>query len=220
MKARYWACLGVKLGPVEADDIKRTLGPAPPSPSSKAGGRRPAWRDGPAAGRARRRARPAGRRRSAVCLAKVHWFRGCKSHPATLAPAGSTRGGSGGDEWSEAPRETAPLGGQRAMRAAARANTEQASKVSDVGADPPAERGRPPSTGKRARHAPADPTGVRVAARMAENRFATREVCPGDHGRQPAGRRRTREGQRRPGQMAEGSVRPRTPGNAGRGKGP
>ena len=67
------------------------------------------------------------------------------------------------------------------MRAAARANTEQASKVSDVGADPPAERGRPPSTGKRARHAPADPTGVRVAARMAENRCATREVCPGEY---------------------------------------
>ena len=170
--------------------------------------------------RARRSATPGARPRSAVCLAKVHWFRGCKSHPATLAPAGSTRGGSGGDEWSEAPRETAPLGGQWAMRAAARANTEQASKVSDVGADPPAERGRPPSTGKRARYAPADPTGVRVAARMAENRCATREVCPGDHGRQPAGRRRTREGQRRPGQMAEGSVRPRTPGNAGRGKGP
>jgi len=26
----------------------------------------------------------------------------------TLAPAGSTRGGSGGDEWPEAPREKAP----------------------------------------------------------------------------------------------------------------
>src|SRR3954464_3009018 len=26
----------------------------------------------------------------------------------TLAPAGSTRGGSGGDEWFEAPREKAP----------------------------------------------------------------------------------------------------------------
>ena len=55
---------------------------------------------------------------------------------------------------------------------------------------------------------------------MAENRCATREVCSGDHGWPPAGQRRTREGQRRPGQMAEGSVRPRTPGNAGRGKGP
>src|SRR3954453_11458129 len=111
MKARYWPCLGVKLGPAGAGDIKRPFGPAPPPPNSKAGGRRSAWRDGRAAGRGRRRARPAGGRRSAVCLAKVHWFRGCKSHPATLAPAGSTRGGSGGDEWSEAPREKAPLGG-------------------------------------------------------------------------------------------------------------
>ena len=36
----------------------------------------------------------------------------------TLAPAGSTRGGSGGDEWSEALRETVPLGDQRTVRAA------------------------------------------------------------------------------------------------------
>ena len=36
----------------------------------------------------------------------------------TLAPAGSTRGGSGGDEWSEALREKTPLGGQRTVRAA------------------------------------------------------------------------------------------------------
>ena len=46
----------------------------------------------------------------------------------TLAPAGSTRGGSGGDEWSEALREKAPSGGQRTVRAATRVNTEQASK--------------------------------------------------------------------------------------------
>jgi hypothetical protein len=54
-----------------------------------------------------------------------------------------------------------------------------------------------------------------VAARMAEHRCATREVCPGDHGRQPAGQRRTREGQRWSEQMADGSVLPGTPGNAG-----
>ncbi len=36
----------------------------------------------------------------------------------TLAPAGSTRGGSGGDEWSEALREKGPVGGQRTVRAA------------------------------------------------------------------------------------------------------
>jgi len=46
----------------------------------------------------------------------------------TLAPAGSTRGGSGGDEWSEALREKVPSGDQRAIRAAAQANTDEASK--------------------------------------------------------------------------------------------
>jgi hypothetical protein len=37
-------------------------------------------------------------------------FRGCKPDPATLAPAGSARSGSGGDEWSEALREKVPFG--------------------------------------------------------------------------------------------------------------
>ena len=37
----------------------------------------------------------------ARCIGSV----GTKTHPATLAPAGSTRGGSGGDKWSEALRE-------------------------------------------------------------------------------------------------------------------
>ena len=36
----------------------------------------------------------------------------------TLAPAGSTRSGSGGDEWPEALREKTPLGGQRTVQAA------------------------------------------------------------------------------------------------------
>src|SRR5271167_3844866 len=35
----------------------------------------------------------------------------------TLAPAGNTRGGSGGDEWPEALREKTPIGGQRTVRA-------------------------------------------------------------------------------------------------------
>jgi hypothetical protein len=43
----------------------------------------------------------------------------------TLAPAGSTRGGSGGDEWSEALRETTSSGGQRTARAVTRVNTER-----------------------------------------------------------------------------------------------
>ncbi len=85
---------------------------------------------------------------------------------------------------------------------------------------PASGTGRSPSSGKRARYAPDGLTGVKVAARMAEHQCATREVCLGDQGRQPDGQRRTREGQRRPGQMADGSVLLWTPGNAGRGKGP
>jgi hypothetical protein len=80
---------------------------------------------------------------------------------------------------------------------------------------PASGTGRPPSSGKRARHAPDGLTGVKVAARMAEHQCATREVCPGDHGWQPDGQRRVREDQRRLGQMADGSVLPMTPGNAG-----
>src|SRR3954466_14744521 len=78
---------------------------------------------------------------STVCLAKAHRCRGCKPHPATLAPAGSARGGSGGDEWSEALREKVPSGDQWAMRAAATANIDEASKRSAVRADPPVEWG-------------------------------------------------------------------------------
>src|SRR3954467_4780895 len=80
-------------------------------------------------------------RRLYVCLAKVHRCRGCKSHPATLAPAGRTRGGSGGDEWSEALREKASFGVQRAMRGTGTANIDEASKRLAVRADPPVEWG-------------------------------------------------------------------------------
>src|SRR6478752_3270658 len=48
----------------------------------------------------------------------------------TLAPAGSTRGGSGGDEWPEATSRKGPAGGKRSVRAATRVNIEQASKQS------------------------------------------------------------------------------------------
>src|SRR5712692_10907612 len=49
---------------------------------------------------------------------------------------------------------------------------------------PTSGMGRPPPSDKRARHAPDGLTGVKMAARMAEHQCATREVCPGDHGRQ------------------------------------
>lgn len=41
-----------------------------------------------------------------VCaLSKVHESSGCDTHPVTLAPAGSTWSGPGGDEWPEALQE-------------------------------------------------------------------------------------------------------------------
>jgi hypothetical protein len=40
-----------------------------------------------------------------------------ESDPATLAPAGSTGGGPGGNEWTEALRGKASLGGQRVAAA-------------------------------------------------------------------------------------------------------
>ncbi|WP_367025878.1 hypothetical protein ABZN20_15835 [Methylococcus sp. ANG] len=55
-------------------------------------------------------------------------FVGANPTRPTFAPAGSTRGGSGGNERAEALREKVSLGDQRAMRAVTRVNTEQASK--------------------------------------------------------------------------------------------
>ena len=47
---------------------------------------------------------------------------------------------------------------------------------------PASGMGRPPSSGKRARHAPEGLTGVKMAACMAEHQCTTREVCFADHG--------------------------------------
>jgi len=55
-------------------------------------------------------------------------FVGANPTRLTFAPAGSTWGGSGGNEWAEALQEKVSLGDQRAMRAVTRVNTEQASK--------------------------------------------------------------------------------------------
>jgi hypothetical protein len=93
-------------------------------------------------------------------------------------------------------------------------------EIVNVGADPPHKRGRPPSPVKRARNAAGNPTGVVMAARTGHEQCATREVC--DRGGEvvPRRQRRTREGQRRRMQMADGFVVPTKPGNAGGGKEP
>lgn len=90
----------------------------------------------------------------------------------------------------------------------------------NVGADPPLERGRPPSSVKRARHATDDPAGVVMAARTGHEWCATREVCDRGMEMAPPRQWRTREGQRQRPQMADGFVVPMRPGNAGGGKEP
>ena len=64
-----------------------------------------------------------------------------------VAPAGSYRSGGGGDEAVEAFETTGRFGGSASRQAATRVNAEQAPKQPDVGADPVAIRGRPPSLG-------------------------------------------------------------------------
>ena len=106
------------------------------------------------------------------------------------------------------------------MRAVMKVNTVQAPKRSPRKPTRHNVWGRPPWSGKRARYAPDRSAGVVVTARTQEDLCATREVCRGacrTAGRQ---QRRTREGQRRPKQMAVGLVVPMKPGNAGGGKKP
>jgi hypothetical protein len=69
-----------------------------------------------------------------------------------VAPAGSYRSGGGGDEAVEAFETTGRLGGSASRQAATRVNAEQAPKQPDVGADPVAIRGRPPSLGTGGDH--------------------------------------------------------------------
>ena len=80
--------------------------------------------------------------------------------------------------------------------------------------------GRSLSSVKRARYAADDSTGVMMAARTEHEWCATREVCDRGGGATIPCQRRTREGQRRRTQMADGFVLPLRPGNAGGGKEP
>ena len=62
-----------------------------------------------------------------------------------VAPSGSYRSGGGGNEAVEAFETTGRLGGSASRQAATQVNAVQAPKQPDVGADPVAIRGRPPS---------------------------------------------------------------------------
>ncbi len=91
----------------------------------------------------------------------------------------NTRGGSGGDKWTEALREKASLGGQCATWAATRSEYRAGPETAVAGVDPPYERGRPLPRAKRATRAARGPAGVMVAARVAEEGRATREAHRG-----------------------------------------
>jgi len=152
---------------------------------------------------------------------------GCKSHPAnSIAPAGSYRSGGGGNEAVGAFETHAPLGGAASRQAVTRVNAEQASKGSDVGADPLTGWGRPSSLANRETggigRPMSDPTqrshrgngnGMSTHGRRLQHgkplSVEARDLQPD-----------AREGQAGPTGAADRPAVPRTPGNAGRGKGP
>jgi len=83
-------------------------------------------------------------------------------------PAGSTWGGSEGDEWAESPQEKPRLGSQQAMRGATRSEHRAGLENEAAEADTPQPWGRPPSQEKGRETHPAVPPGYWVAARMGQ----------------------------------------------------
>lgn len=69
-----------------------------------------------------------------VCaLSKVHKFSGCNPHPATLAPAGSTWSGPGGDKWPEALQENPSV--RREAQRAGRNGSEHRAGLENIDAE-------------------------------------------------------------------------------------
>ena len=140
-----------------------------------------------------------------------------------VAPAGSNRSGGGGNEAVGAFDEKGRFGGSASRQAVTRVNAEQASKEHDVGADPPAIRGRPLSLGDR-RERPLGRDTIQRFHRgngdgMPAQGDPTQHGKPQRWGRVTPNRTPARD---RPGRVgvAERPVVPTKPGNAGGGKGP
>jgi len=89
---------------------------------------------------------------------------GEQTHPAIVAPAGSSRGGPGRDERSEALGAKGPVSGSASQQAVMQMNIEQVPKPSNVDADPAQSWGRLPSDMKRAKRAVSESTGVLMTA--------------------------------------------------------
>jgi hypothetical protein len=159
-----------------------------------------------------------------VRRAKVCVLSGCKSHPATCAPAGSNRSSRGGNEATEAFDGKGRASGSASESAVTTVNAIEASKTEmreptplawEEGCHPPDQSGRTPCAVLSARR-PEDPAGVEATAGSYTGRQATRETPTVAARRQPE----VREGQIGPCGVAERSVVPWKPGNAGGGKGP
>ena len=89
---------------------------------------------------------------------------GEQTHPATFAPAGSSRGGPCSNERLEALGVKGPVGGSASQQAVMQMNIEQVPKPSNVDADPAQTWGRLPSDKKQAKQALSESTGVLVTA--------------------------------------------------------
>ena len=87
-----------------------------------------------------------------------------ETHPATSAPAGSSRGGHGSNEMFEALGVKGPAGGSASEQAVMRINIEQVPKPSDVDADPVQTWGRLTPGSTRAKVTLFGSTGAWVTA--------------------------------------------------------
>ena len=87
-----------------------------------------------------------------------------ETHPATSAPAGSSRGGPGSNERPEALGVKGPDRGSASEQAVMRMNTEQVPKPSDVDADPVQTWGRLTPGSTRAKVTLFGSTGALVTA--------------------------------------------------------
>jgi hypothetical protein len=111
------------------------------------GGGQPCWRDedttrGPLAVS---RYAMVGRWIALVRRDKAAIFSGCNSHPAQVAPAGSNRSGSGGNDTAEAFDGKGRLGRLREQAGRNASERRAGLETHNVGADPANAWGRPPS---------------------------------------------------------------------------
>ena len=144
-------------------------------------------------------------------------FSRCNSCPATVAPAGSNRSGGGGNETAEAFDGKDRIGDSASTQAVTCSERRAGLETGNVGADLAKGWGRPPSqlTGERLLPG-CGPTGVMATA------CVHREIgCnTGNPSGGPTDQLDAREGQAGPCGVADRSVVPTKPGNAGGGKGP